>query len=670
MKYNAIFEIKYRKTLHYGTACAMLFVYRQKGVPSMAKVSVLMPHPELKALAVSLIAQYPRISPLSVEFVQTEQIRDRAVALEEAGCDLIVARGLQARIARESVRIPIVEMRASTQELASQVLEMKHALQNAGKPPRIGLIGSFNMFHSTERFNEILGVALNVYTAVNIGEYPFLVDRAFGDGCAGVIGGEQVGIRARELGMVCRFLSMGEESIREAFEAASMLSYSIDLDKRANAEMNAMLDNASTGIFQVNAEGIIQRANRPCFALLDRSDIIGQPAAAVFPGIPKEDYRAALQGGSEIDAAVMTVNQATVLMNMTPVIYENRVEGAICTFHESGHISEMDHRLRQEAARKGWTANCRFADFPTGSERFRHTLVQARRLSRTPACVLLEGESGTGRGMLAQCIHNESADRDRAFVEVDCAGWHPDDLDGLLFGGFSSRAEAHSLAEQAAEGTLYLKHIEALSPELQYKVYLLTRGSYLRNRRVEMEGMRVRVIASTDVDLRAMVGEGRFRRDLYYALAAGKLMIPPFRERREDMPYWLDRALDDVQKQYRRYITLAREAREWLERQAWPGNLHQMSGLCRRLVLLSEKRTVTLDMARKQLDMMDAAADSTETKAVCRAPEAIALMACLQENLGDRQKAARALGISTTTLWRRMKRLGIRRDLTWEDESV
>ena len=96
----------------------------------MAKVSVLMPHPELKELAISLIAQYSRIEPVAIEYVQTDRISDRAAVLEREGSDLIIARGLQARIARDSVRIPIIEMRASTQELASQVLEMKHILMS------------------------------------------------------------------------------------------------------------------------------------------------------------------------------------------------------------------------------------------------------------------------------------------------------------------------------------------------------------------------------------------------------------------------------------------------------------------------------------------------------------------------------------------------------------
>lgn len=638
----------------------------------MAKLAVLMPHPELRELAVSLIAQYPRVTPVAVEYVQTTQVRERAIALEKEGCDLIVARGLHARIARETVRIPIVEMRASTMELASQVLEMKRVLGEAGKTPRIGIVGFFNMFHSTEQFNEILGVDLRVYMATDIDQYAFLMDRACDDGCTGVIGGQLAGVRARELGLTYRFLSMGEESVREAFEAASMLGYSIDLLKRTNAEMNAMLDNTVTGIVQLDADGVVRRANRACFSLLgwERDDLVGQRAVDVIPGVPMSEFRDVLEKGSEIDAAVLTIDRMTVLMNMTPVLYEDRVAGAICTFQEGARISEMDNRLRQELARKGRAARFVFADLRVKNPDFLRLMEQAKRLSRTFACVLLEGESGTGKGIIAQCIHNESPERDGAFVEVDCSAWHPDDLDGMLFGNYSTRASGHCLAEQAEGGTLFLRHVDALTPELQYKVLQLSGGQLLKNGR-EAERIRLHLILSASRSLWPLVREGRFRADLYYAVNGGRLTVPPLRERREDIDFWFRRIADDCQKQFRRYITLTQEAREWLERQEWPGNLDQLASLCRRLVLLSDKRTVNLEMIRGAFASLEAdKAPETQPGRVYRPPEAEALMAMLQENRGDRKRTAEALGISTTTLWRRMKRLGIDRDLAWVRNDV
>ena len=120
----------------------------------MAKTAILMPYPALQEMAESLISRYPRLTPMCVEYVQTPQIHARAKSLEEKGCEIIIARGLQARIAREAVIIPVIEMRASTQELETMAMELKNRLPAGQEPPRMAIIGFFNMFHSTERFNE------------------------------------------------------------------------------------------------------------------------------------------------------------------------------------------------------------------------------------------------------------------------------------------------------------------------------------------------------------------------------------------------------------------------------------------------------------------------------------------------------------------------------------
>ena len=112
----------------------------------MAKAAILMPYPDLKDLFGSLIHNYPRISPMTIEYVQSDLIAEKAARLEQEGCELIIARGLQARLVRAAVEIPVIEMRASTQELETLVLELKQKTHSApGEIPRLAIIGFFNM---------------------------------------------------------------------------------------------------------------------------------------------------------------------------------------------------------------------------------------------------------------------------------------------------------------------------------------------------------------------------------------------------------------------------------------------------------------------------------------------------------------------------------------------
>ncbi|MBR3020053.1 MAG: sigma 54-interacting transcriptional regulator [Clostridia bacterium] len=635
----------------------------------MAKAAILMPYPDLKDMAEALISQYPRITPMTVEYVQTSGIAARAKALEEKGCEIIIARGLQARLVRAAVLIPVIEMRASTQELAALVLELKQTL-NAPEDtvPKLGIVGFFNMFHSTERFGELLGVELKVYTVTNIDQYSELVSKAHQDGCLGVIGGEVVGRCAEELGMAFCFLKMGEESMREALDAASLAGYSIDLMKMSNAEMSAMLDNTFSAIMQVDAGGVARRANRAFYHLLDKEPdaVIGRKAEEVIEDFPANELSAALREGQETDATLVSLGRRNALMSMTPVRVEDRIEGAILTFQESKRITEMDSRLRQERAKRGFVAQYTFDQIFAENKEFQHTISQLKRLSRYPSAVLLAGEPGTGKGILAQCIHNESLQRGGPFVTVDCSIWHPDDLDEKLFGRFSGHKDTdRSVVELARGGTLYLRQVELLSIETQHKLLQLAEGQYKSNDASLGVSIDVKLIISTEANLREKMLCGQFRKDLYYKLSALKVEIPPLRERREDIPGWFEGMLNDWCKKFARQIRLAADARGFLSAYDWPGNLDQMDSLCQRLVLLSEKRNVDEAMLRNHLRAMDSEpAPALEESEAPMNPKAAALLDLLNRCHGNREKAAAELGISKTTLWRRMKKYGIDRDLT------
>ena len=638
----------------------------------MAKAAILMPYPELKDLFDSLIENYPRLLPMTVEYVETERVAEKAVHLVMDGCEIIIARGLQARLIRKAVEIPVVEMRASTQELESLVLDLKLKVHAAAEEkPKLGIIGFFNMFHSTERFNSLLNVHLKVYTATDIEQYDLLVDQAAADGCRGVIGGEVVMKKAAVHGLASRFLSMGEESAREALESASLVSYSIDLNKRANAAINAMLDHTPYALVQVDETGIIRLTNRLFLSLAGRSplELIGHSILEIVDDLSPLELREALENAREVDASVVTLGRRKALMSITPVLVERHTSGAILTFQESYRVTEMDSSLRKDAARRGQTAQYTFDHIFAENPSFQKTLSQVQRLSRYPVPILLQGEAGTGKGLLAECIHNESLNREGAFIGLDCSIFHPDDLDEKLFGRYSSRKEGDpSVVEMARGGTLYLRQVDLLSPEMQYKLLQLIRGQYVSNDSSLPIPIDLKLVLSTDVSLQQKVMDGSFRKDLYYALNAFRIVIPPLRSRQEDIPSWFNSILHDRCRVLGRQIHLSAEALQTLSAYGWPGNLDQMSSLCDRLVLLSEKRTVTEDILLPHLQAIDSegAFTSDVPEESFLNPRAQELLELLNRHHGSREKAAEELGISKTTLWRRMKKYGISRNLSLE----
>lgn len=631
----------------------------------MAKVAVLVPFFEMCELARPMMGQYEHIHPMCVEYTQTENVQARARELELEGCDLIVARGLQAKLIKRCVRLPVVEVCVTMQELGMLVLELKHTV--GGERPKIGLIGVENMLCDTSRFDELFAVELVRYVVNNSEQMGQAVERAVSEGCCAVIGGEIVCERARIQGLPHRFISSGLESLRSAFATAERVCYAIDLEKKDSAEMNTMLDFTFSGIMQVDLDGRIRRANRVIFNLLHLrpDDMLDQSVLDVLPQLSERQLSRVLEDGEEVYAILIPINQKEAVVNLAPIVIDGCIRGAILTFQEGVRIMEMDSELRRELYQRGLIARYTFDRLADSNDA--PYIRLAKRTARFHAPILISGETGCGKSMLAQCIHNESLVRRNAFVSVDCSVYHEDVLDAMLFGNYTSRKESRDcMAELAQDGTLYLAHVEALSFELQYKVLKLIQGKFLHNGTSRPIAANVRVIVSSETNLISRVEQGIFRSDLYYAVSVLQIEVPPVRHNRGNIPKWVDSYLENWQNRYKRYVYLTSGARKYLQEYDWPGNLHQIECLCERIVLMAEQRSVDEVFLRRQLEQMaPKLAPGTEQIVVFKDARAAEIAELLQKHGGNRQRVADELGVSKTTLWRYMKKYGIAPDFSY-----
>ena len=633
----------------------------------MAKVAMLLPFPEMCETARALVEHYPDIHAMCVEHLPTSAIADRARELEQQGCELIIARGVQARIVKESVKIPLVEMQVTTQELGLVMLALKKEL--GVERPHIGLIATRSVVGDTSQFDELFGICLHRYSLVHQSEQPDFVVRAIEQGCQAVVGGELVCEQARLRGLPCRFFSSGRESMSRALDAAARVCYAIDLEKHNSAEMATMLDNAFGGIMQLDPTGVVRRVNRVACNLLEQTpgELLGRKATQVMPGLSEQVLEDVFIHGKEAYAFVMDIQHRAVIANLAPIRIDDALEGAILTFHEGQRIIEMDSELRRELYQRGYIAKFSFEKIAGRSKDISAVLSLAKRIAKYPAPVLLTGEPGSGKSIIAQCIHNESLARRNAFVTLDCSAWLPETLDNMLFGNYSTRKDSPAcLAELAQDGTLYLSHVEALPMETQYKLLSLIQGKFLHNGSNRPVAANVRVIAATETSLTPRIAQQRFRGDLYYALSALSLELPPLRRRKEDILGWVKFYLGEWQKRYNRYVHLTNGACRFLQEYDWPGNLEQVSNLCERIVLLTEKRNIDETFVGRQLEQVtpQLMADK-ETLVLFKDKKAAEVAEVLRKHGGNRSKAAEELGISKTTLWRYIKKYGIKSDFSY-----
>jgi formate hydrogenlyase transcriptional activator len=291
-------------------------------------------------------------------------------------------------------------------------------------------------------------------------------------------------------------------------------------------------------------------------------------------------------------------------------------------------------------------------------------LSLVEQVAPTRSTVLIEGETGTGKELIAQRIHELSPRRDRPMVKVNCAALPSTLVESELFGrekgaytGAVSREPGRF--EVANGSTLFLDEVAELPLELQAKLLrVLEEGQFERVGSSRTLKTDVRVIAATNRDLSSEVEAGRFRRDLFYRLAVFPIRVPPLRDRREDVPLLVWSAVEELSRPMNRSVeSIRRQDMERLQRYGWPGNVRELRNLVERAMILCSGPVLELEplVAPHAVNHDDGVVtlDEAQRRQIAKALEAAG------GRIGGHGGAAELLGVKRTTLRSRMKRLGI-----------
>jgi transcriptional regulator with PAS, ATPase and Fis domain len=387
-----------------------------------------------------------------------------------------------------------------------------------------------------------------------------------------------------------------------------------------------------------------------------------------FPLLGKSALDAVLHEGQQILSLIIKLKDRDVVTNIEPIVLEKEIIGAVITIQEGKKIHEIAEELRKELYAHGFVASMRFEKLPASrNPAYADMIAKAEKAAENSAPVLIFGEEGTELLAIAQCIHNAGSRSSCGFVEVDCNAWEPDCLDEMLFGVKRRVAGEYydrSLIDKAEDGTLFLNGVESLTAELQYKICKLVRGTLHLNGENRQMPANVRVIAGTTAGLKVMKDSGRIGSDFFYTFSVQTLEIPPLRQRSEDIEGLADYFLSYYGGLYSKPVRLTRDALGFMKVYSWPGNLRQLDNFCHRLVLQTTRRSMDEAFVRSQLAKMEPCPKPEASLAPQQAKdtEALRLIEALKRNRGSRLLTAKELGISTTTLWRRMMKHGITRE--------
>lgn len=446
----------------------------------------------------------------------------------------------------------------------------------------------------------------------------------------------------------------------------------MELNEAARAAFNAMRE----GITIIDTDGIIVFGNTAYREFLtkeaggDIGPIEGYRLRDLRPGARLPDV---LEKGEPILHLTRQEVEDFYFVNLYPIYRDGVLLGglSVVTFLDDAYrareeLEAMEARSKQVLHRinKANGARYTFDDIVAESPAGAQTKALAETIAATDATVLLESESGTGKELYAQAIHNASLRREGVFVAINCANFNSNMLESELFGyvegAFTGAKKGGKLGlfEAAAGGTLFLDEISEMDLGLQAKLLRV-----LQERRIRPVGgvkeidVDVRVIAACNAGLPDYVDQGKFRKDLYYRLNTFPIHIPPLRERTGDIPALAAAILDQLSHKLRRPFTLTDEAVRLLQAHSWPGNVRELRNVLEFSAYLTPSGVITCEAFPADLRRPaehDAALPLVQRVRAFEKREIQRLLARNGASLEGKKKTAAQLGISLASLYNKL----------------
>ncbi len=372
------------------------------------------------------------------------------------------------------------------------------------------------------------------------------------------------------------------KKIKEYLDTVATNDYSLNkiLEKATQSEsqLGILMGILDIAIIGVDKDNFICSCNEGAEKILNRKSInlIGNSACDILSCVPFGEVR---ETQKEIRSRLVTVNGEYVNLNITPVIKAENYMGAFAVLQRFKEEEQKQHELRRQLLNKGHKAKYTFDDILGESGAIKKIKEIAKKMAKTNSAVLITGESGTGKELFAHAVHNYSDRKDYPFVAVNCAAIPENLLESELFGyeegAFTGakRGGKIGLFEFAHMGTLFLDEIEGMSPALQIKLLrVIQEKEIMKIGGDKVINIDVRIIAATNEELRKLVKENKFRKDLYYRINTLPIMIPPLREREDDVYLLLERFKTEIGADFK----FTPKAKEAFKMYNWEGNIREL----------------------------------------------------------------------------------------------
>ncbi len=588
----------------------------------------------------------------------------------QCNVDVIIARGHTGELIRDAIDTPVIIVENSNFDL----LQAIHRARKKGSKIAFIDFQRSRQYYDLELLTELSGTDVKCITFEDISEIDGIINMLAGQGYDVVIGTGQCTIRGTaKNGMQSVVLETSRADIISSIQRALSTLEINRREKEKNRWMKAIYDNAKEGYMLITSQGDIAVFNSIMAAIfeVEADDVINKKIDNILAENPEFQKIFSM---AEASGELATVMGRSVIVSRFPLQEDGVLTGILINVQNASNIHDLDVKARKHYLKKGFVAKASFRDIIRESPAMEDVVRKAVLYARTKSNIIIYGETGTGKELFAQSIHNRSGYAKGPFVAINCASFPPSLLESELFGyeegAFTGAKKGGKLGifELAHNGTIFLDEIGEMGLNLQSGLLrVLQEKEVIRLGGDRVVPIDVRVICATNKDLLSMVKEGRFREDLYYRINVLKLRIPPLRERGEDA--WeitksILRAAGDKHIETKTYM------RNYLCSYAWPGNVRELQGFLECVLAMQSNGTVDEGMFRSLFleytgnNSAPAVSNqpvSNDTVAVrissMNDMEMQIIKALYEATEKDKEKMARILQISGTTLWRKLKEL-------------
>jgi len=628
-----------------------MYLGHPKGEVLMTKILIIVPYQELQEAFDRKIAS---MDTEGLEIKTTHVYGTDARMIEAMDADIIVARGLTAdAIAKQRPNIHVVTIPMGPSDFLEALFVCKERFPDR----EIGLLASSLELCDPVHVSRLIGENIHMVVANDQEAVKDSINDLYRKGCRVFVGGLTLCRACETMGYDYVHIKSGKGAVSRAVEEAIAAARSLDREKSRTNLLATLLNNAEEAMVAVNDQGEVIACNKQADNLFG----VDLKTHGLEDSYPKGNWE-----GTSVSGVGMELLQSVAGLQL--LVIQQPVEGigVLLTFQNIERIQRIEQKIRSELNSKGLVAKYTFKDILTRNADMQVLAAKAHRYSQTDEAVLLIGETGTGKELFAQSIHNASKRAGEPFVAVNCAALPENLLESELFGyvdgAFTGARKGgkQGLFELAHKGTLFLDEIGEMPINLQAKLLRVLQEKEIRKVGGDaVVPVDVRIISATNINIREKVRNGQFRLDLFYRISLLNLYLLPLRERLDDIPILFESFVRNYcEKHDLNSPRILSAAYDVLKTYSWPGNVRELRNSAERLAILGSSPVVgPLEINELDIDSTSwNTGDSNQEMGLVSNKETYSgetLLRQYKDSGLSQEEFAKKMGMSRTTFWRR-----------------